>query len=119
MSRSGPQSAAGIESALANVLDGAEPVPPQQDGHVARGQAGEPRLAVFRGHRRDQVGVRGAGLVAQRGGQRGGQLIGEDDRLLIDDQVGGPGGGCGQGGLAGLAGLIPWGRASGGRRRMA
>ena len=28
--------------------------------------------------------------------QRGGQLVGEDDRLVIDDQVGGPGGGCGR-----------------------
>ena len=33
--------------------------------------------------------------------QRGGQPIGEDDRLAIDDQVGGAGGGCHQGGLAG------------------
>ena len=33
--------------------------------------------------------------------QRGGQVIGEDDRLVIDDQVGGPGGGRHQGGLAG------------------
>ena len=33
--------------------------------------------------------------------QRGGQLIGEDDRLVIDDQVGGAGGGRRQGGLAG------------------
>ena len=33
--------------------------------------------------------------------QRGGQLIGEDDRLVIDDQVGGAGGGRGQGHLAG------------------
>jgi hypothetical protein len=33
--------------------------------------------------------------------QRGGQPIGEDDRLVIDNQVGGAGGGRGQGHLAG------------------
>ena len=33
--------------------------------------------------------------------QRGSQLIGEDDRRVIDDQVRGPGGGRELGGLAG------------------
>ena len=43
-------------------------------------------------------------LLAQ---QRGGQFVGEDDRLVIDDQVGGAGGGRGQGGLAGqIPGLL-------------
>ena len=38
------------------------------------------------------------GPLAEKGG---GQVIGEDDGLAVHDQVGGPGCGGGQGGLAG------------------